>query len=866
MPIIDDVLNGLQIQIDTLWWNLMFALAGMGWSLQRAFLMMGYTIELMNQWLVDNAFTPLIAQTNASLQVAVSLSFVVALLVLGITYLLAAFARMRIVEPRSAIAWYLAGALFFALGPSLYQGLSDFRRDISQAFYASSLSGLQAATGTAFNSLSSVDTADLGLIGLCDNLGSYMPVWNYTIDGLDVALAYLRADGIDLMGYPSTPRDPLCQPHTPDVITGLWTAGSVPWEWRRPGSFFANDRDPVTFPAMTALQRSDSLAMTMAAQGRLLTAWPLILFGVTEQLVYLLLTIAQGLTFISFGVAILFAFFKKTEVIARSIIDLWIELIVQTIVIALIQSLVVTFFLAGTASGNGIVVLGVGLICLIFMVIVLFSGVKAVWNSFNRLFNAFGQATGGAVISPGTVAVAGAVGAVGAVGLAAGAYGGALSVGSSAMAGATALRSGATPAQAAGLTFGGVEPLADAARAITRLPALRGTPLGDAAEQFTEGATVRRVAREIPLVGGALAPRIGAQLLSDYDPDKAEYDKQGRLVSRPMLVPAVGERLEKMTYPLGKAPQKPKPAPSTDDEMLEWVDDDDGELTPMFTPVKRKRTGMFTPIAAPATPTEAVADEELARERESYADDMRGEEMEQHMSEVAQTSRGSGGTGSGQMDNAAARLERSAEALERAAGTMTGSLRVTGSADISSVMGDVMRLLGGRGSSGLDYPFVARMMAEAVGVTPLADGKPPVRDDLARFGMFIDGAARLSLTPEQTERVGREVKDSPDRRMTPETRAELLDGAVASGRSREEAEREVNRLEIAARLLPNEMTAVGTMPVPAVNVALQVTVAPVVQVTIDNTEDDDDASDYDEAMRSNSAMSGSEGMLGGNRS
>jgi hypothetical protein len=36
---------------------------------------------------------------------------------------------------------------------------------------------------------------------------------------------------------------------------------------------------------MTALERSDSLAMAMAAQGRLLTAWLLILFGVTEQLV-----------------------------------------------------------------------------------------------------------------------------------------------------------------------------------------------------------------------------------------------------------------------------------------------------------------------------------------------------------------------------------------------------------------------------------------------------------------------------------------------------------------------------------------------------------------------------------------------------
>ncbi|MBK8030486.1 MAG: hypothetical protein IPK17_13470 [Chloroflexi bacterium] len=215
MPIVDDVLNGLQIQIDTLWYNLLFSLAGMGWSVQRAFLMLGYTIELINQWLVDQAFTPLIAQTNASLQLAVSLAFVVALLILGITYLLAAFARLRVVEPKSAVGWYLAGALFFTLGPGLYQGMSEFRRDVTQAFYASTLSELSATTGAAFNSLDSVSSTDLGLIALCDNFGSYLPVWSYTVDGLDVALAYLRADAIDLMGYPSTPRDPSCQPHPP---------------------------------------------------------------------------------------------------------------------------------------------------------------------------------------------------------------------------------------------------------------------------------------------------------------------------------------------------------------------------------------------------------------------------------------------------------------------------------------------------------------------------------------------------------------------------------------------------------------------------------------------------------------------------
>lgn len=863
MPIVDDVLNGLQIQIDTLWYNLLFSLAGMGWSLQRAFLMMGYTIELMNQWLIDNAFTPLITQTNASLQIAVSLAFVVALLVLGITYLLAAFARMRVVEPRSAIAWYLAGALFFSLGPSLYQGMSDFRRTLSSAFYASSLSGLSAATGSAFDSLDSVSSTDMNILNLCDNFGSYMPVWNYTIDGLDVALSYLRADGIDLMGYPSAPRDPNCQPHPADPATGLWTAGSVPWEWRRPGSFFDNTRDPVFFPTMTATERADSIAMASAAQGRLLTAWPLILFGVTEQLVYLLLTIAQGLTFISFGVAILFAFFKKTEVIARSIIDLWIELIIQTVVIALIQSLVVTFFLAGTASGNGIVVLGVGLICLIFMVIVLFSGVKAVWNSFNRLFTAFGQATGGAVISPGTATV---MTAAGAVGLAAGAgavvssiTGSAVSVGSNAMAGATALQSGATPAQAAGLTFGGVQPLTDAARTLTRLPSLRGTALGDAAEQFTEAAVTRRVARDIPIIGGALGPILGAKLLTDYDPDKAEYDERGRLIRRPMLVPAVGEGLEAVTYPLGTRPMKRTAA----DEEPEWLEDEDGELIPGFRPVARKRMGMFTPVAP--TPTEASADEEIVRERETYADDMRGEEMEQHITEVARSTTGSTGrkSDSDRIEGAAGRLERSAEALEKAAGTMTGSLRVTGATDVTSVMADVLRLLGGRGAGGVDHLTAAALMAQALGVTPVNDGKPPVRDNLAQFGMFVDSAARLALTPEQAERVGREVKETPDRRISDGTRAELLEGAVASGRSREEAKREVNRLEIATRLLPNEISAFGAMPVPSINVAPEVNVEPVIRIetTDDGTADISDR--YDDAMESRASMSGSETVLGG---
>jgi hypothetical protein len=94
--------------------------------------------------------------------------------------------------------------------------------------------------------------------------------------------------------------------------------------------------------------------------------------------------------------------------------------------------------------------------------------------------------------------------------------------------------------------------------------------------------------------------------------------------------------------------------------------------------------------------------------------------------------------------------------------------------------------------------------------------------------------------------------------MTADTRKELVEGAVAAGRSREEAEREVNRLEIAARLLPNEITAYGSMPIPSITVAPEVKVEPIITI-----EADDDASDYDEAMRSSASMSGSGSVLGG---
>jgi len=185
-----DILGGLQVQIDSFWYNMLLSVAGLQWSLQRGFIMMGYTVELINQWLVNEAFAPLIQQTNSSLSTAVSLVFVIALLILGLTYLLEVFIRLDVVNFRSAAMWYVAGLLFFSLGPSLYQGMNDFRSTVAQAFYVSTLSGLQGNINSTFDSLNQVQTTDLGIAPLCDYLGVYLPgaTGASGIDGLDVAL------------------------------------------------------------------------------------------------------------------------------------------------------------------------------------------------------------------------------------------------------------------------------------------------------------------------------------------------------------------------------------------------------------------------------------------------------------------------------------------------------------------------------------------------------------------------------------------------------------------------------------------------------------------------------------------------------
>src|SRR5262249_34066034 len=154
--------------------------------------------------------------------------------------------------------------------------------------------------------------------------------------------------------------------------------------------------------------------------------------------------------------------------------------IVQTIVIAVVQSMILALYISAANTSSSMVTLSIGVVGLILMSILLWSSVKAIWSAFNRLFESFGQATGGAIVSTGQATQT-------IVGAAASAASLAVTGGTSALGGAGALASGGTWAQAAGVAFGGSRALDGAAFNLARLPGLRDTALGEAANQFVEG-------------------------------------------------------------------------------------------------------------------------------------------------------------------------------------------------------------------------------------------------------------------------------------------------------------------------------------------------------------------------------------------
>ena len=841
----------VNIAIYNLEYNISRTVAGFMWSISKMLITTGIGIGVLNQWLATNFFQPMIQLTSATMKPIVGVFMFAALGILGLSYLLAAFIRLNVVSLKSVIVWWFAGALFFSVGPELYLSMRQLHQNISSLFYASSLTTI--STQNPFNKLAAGDPAlsspVYAMSPLCSNFPLLLSGSAGNINGLDVALAFQKADGFDIVNAGAKCLGggvPLDIPRHWLAANGFFDAANAPDSWPSmvscPPAPAVCDYDSLVQTEVGTMQTA--VNQTFAGIAREWQAIPLVWFGIMEQLVGLCLIMAQGLTFISFACAILFAFFRRTEPVAMAVVAQWLGLLIQSVVVALLQGMCLALYLAAAQSGSPLITMAVSLVMLIMMLILLVSGLKAIWNGFNHLFEAFSQASGGVFISPGQAATSVASTALSVGGAAAtgglSLLSGAAAAGGSVAGGVQALNSGATWAQAAGVTLGGSKALDGAAYHLARLPGLRETALGEAATQYVEGSSVRQVGSSLlgagPGVGGVLGrvagASLGAKLLTDHNPEQAEasVDAQGNPYwKQPMLHPQMDKA---MTSLLSGPTWQPGQSASIGRGGTTFQEADGSPLRKQDIPneVNTPQNGWghgasFTSLTGGSPDDLDEIDDDFKRDLQADHQNHKGDDSaaSPSLSQAAQA-----------LTTASGALKSSAETLRQNAPDGTGQnkqpgvegrLNVSGANNIAAVMGRSIDSLAQEnkttGRQGASSERVGAAMAGAMGISPVereGERVSPVEGRLNRYQLFADQALTMGLNGADAAQVLREVKANPDGHLLPATRNRLIQQQHEDrGEAWADSVQHVQDLEHSARMVPTSITAYGTraMDIPA---------------------------------------------------
>lgn len=387
------MLDGVIVPVQQMVYSILYFLAETLWGINQAILLVGYYVMSITSWMSQQMFQPLLTSIGNSTDSLLLPVFTLAMLTLGISYLLGVFGVVRVVEFKSAVIWCAVALMWFQFGPELYLGFEQFRRDLSGGFYSTVFTDVIGAGGTIEGMGQIGDAGDMQIDPPTNNFGAFLS-FDTSIDGLDIALAYLDADGCDVLRTAGCLFQPM-----PDGNNG-----SMPLMWyQADGAFDINQHSFFYGFGMTQDERQQSL--DDAARGIWIAFSGIVvsLFGLLEQIIQLLLTLAFGIAFASFFIAILFAFFKKTESVTWAVFDIILGLFIQSIITSLLLALVMAFVSVAGATGNGILLLGVGFLGIILIAILLIGAVQAILGALNGLMAAFGTATGGNLNAAGSV-------------------------------------------------------------------------------------------------------------------------------------------------------------------------------------------------------------------------------------------------------------------------------------------------------------------------------------------------------------------------------------------------------------------------------------------------------------------------------
>ncbi len=103
---VDDLTQDIEFMVDGLWYDVLHLLATVQWFLMRVMVIAGIIVELVTDFIAEQAFAPLIVSSQGQFGVAVTMGFTIAMFVLGLSYMIAHFIRLQVVDLRSALVWY----------------------------------------------------------------------------------------------------------------------------------------------------------------------------------------------------------------------------------------------------------------------------------------------------------------------------------------------------------------------------------------------------------------------------------------------------------------------------------------------------------------------------------------------------------------------------------------------------------------------------------------------------------------------------------------------------------------------------------------------------------------------------------------
>ena len=504
--------SGLVVPIMEMLYSLVYTIARILWFLDQILISGAIAIAWLRNEIVSNIFVPVLGNISTLTESMVGGIFVVALLVLGATYMLSVFFRLNVVEFKSAFLWWLLAGIIFGVGPGVYVQFEQFRMNVGGWFYvAASDAANNASFGSPIVGGSPQTDPATEMNPVTDVIdGSMYPMLS-GVDGIDTTLAYLYADACDAL-------------RTPAVCTGFGQLPDLPYIMVEAGgeSFFDPEYGPANFRNMPQEERVESIELAGMGAWRLFSGLLMALVALIEQVIQLILTISFMLGWAGMYIAILFAFFKRTEPITYAAFNNILQLFVQSIITSLMLSLIIGFIQIGGASGNALMLLGVVLVAVVLLIVLMQSALKSIISSFNALFDSFSSATGGNMTT-GKAIVEG------------------LENTASGVATAAAIKaSGGSSAQALGALFDG-QSLGQQAFYASRLLGGSETEAGRALEEFGAGVYARNAGDQIggPLGGALVGALLGSQSAKQKEEqreaeEQAENEKNKRRSGNPL--------------------------------------------------------------------------------------------------------------------------------------------------------------------------------------------------------------------------------------------------------------------------------------------------------------------------------------------